>query len=90
MGAVFCVTEQDFDLHRYDVADDSWTTVNGNVPDVGLGINLTYSLKYHSLYYYRNNVIRRYDIASDAWSQDANSAPMQMASSRYLSNWHPL
>ena len=68
-GAVFCVTEQDTNLHRYNVAGDSWATINGNVPDVGLGINLTYSGKHHSLYYYRNNVIRRYDIATDIWTQ---------------------
>lgn len=67
-GAVFCITEQDKVLHRYDVAKDSWTVVNQSVPEVGLGINLTYSKRFHTLYYFRNGSLFGYDIGGATWS----------------------
>lgn len=72
-GAVFCITEQTRELFRYDVSADSWSTVNANVPTTGLGINLSYSRNYQSLYYYRDGGLWRYDISSDNW-QSVNSS----------------
>ena len=69
LGAVFCISEQDRTLHRYDVSADDWNTVGGDVPRTGLGINLTFSRVFRSLYFYRDQAIFRYDIAASSWDQ---------------------
>ena len=72
-GAVFCITEQDSDMHRYDVGADSWSIENRSVPGTGLGINLTYAERFRSLYYYWNGRIWRYELSSENWSQVSTS-----------------
>ena len=68
LGAVFCVTEQNRQLHRYDVSSDSWRIANNGVPAVSLGTNLTYSEQYQSLYYYLDGDIWQFDLVAGRWN----------------------